>query len=345
MREEWFASVLGSLAMLKLSPDLSDWLQDVNSFLASAVVHMFALVGLGMLALAATHGSDGPGIEVQLGSGNDAVVGEEGRLAGEPSLAPPDEDAIAAIEPQHLVDSQPVEQAIFEPVAVALDAPPSNSEQAMHESAIANEIDAKTVDQALARASGLGGNGKGNSGDGPDAATGAGSPGGKEKGFFGLGSEGQSLVYVVDCSDSMNEDGKFTRTAIELLRALEYLSDKQKYFVIFFNDGAFPMDADGPVFATTEHVERTRDWVKLVTPGGGTRPLPALQYALSMHPDAIYFLSDGQFDPSVITELRAQNRGGYGKIPIHTISFVNRDTIGIMKTIARQSGGKFRFVK
>ena len=41
-----------------------------------------------------------------------------------------------------------------------------------------------------------------------------------------------------------------------------------------------------------------------VWPGGGTYPLEALLHALSLEPDAIYFLSDGRFDPAVIEALR-----------------------------------------
>ena len=71
-------------------------------------------------------------------------------------------------------------------------------------------------------------------------------------------------------------------------------------------------------------------------------------YALSLRPDAIYFLSDGQFDPSAIQILRAQNRQNLRmnirQIPIHTIAFLDRFAEGLMRTIARNSGGEYRFV-
>ena len=47
----------------------------------------------------------------------------------------------------------------------------------------------------------------------------------------------------------------------------------------------------------------------------------------------------------MIEALRVQNPPSNGQIPIHTIAFVNQETIGIMKQIAKQSGGKFRFVQ
>ena len=50
----------------------------------------------------------------------------------------------------------------------------------------------------------------------------------------------------------MNERGKFREPQYELMRSLEQLSPDQQYFVIFFSDGAYPMDAEEPVDASQE---------------------------------------------------------------------------------------------
>jgi hypothetical protein len=163
--------------------------------------------------------------------------------------------------------------------------------------------------------------------------------------FFGIGGYGKSFVYVVDCSGSMRHEGKFERAVYELLRSIEQLSSDQEYFVIFYNHTAFPMAEPGPVQATPEQFEATRDWVRHAQPEGGTVPLPALLAALKMKPDAIFFLSDGLFDPGTSRAVRRSNRGKKSYIPIHTIAFVNREAEGLMRTIARNSGGEYRFVK
>jgi hypothetical protein len=102
------------------------------------------------------------------------------------------------------------------------------------------------------------------------------------------------------------------------------------------------------VEATENELARTTEWVDHVEAGGGTNPLPALLFALSLQPDAIYFLSDGQFDPQIILELRGRNRDNrrlnLTQIPIHTIAFGDRRAEGLMKAISRHSGGKYRFV-
>ena len=105
------------------------------------------------------------------------------------------------------------------------------------------------------------------------------------------------------------------------------------------------MDADKPITATRAARRPHAALGRRIWPGGGTYPLKALLQALSLEPDAIYFLSDGRFDPAVIEALRIQNPSSSGQIPIHTIAFVNQETIGIMQMIAKNSGGKFRFVE
>jgi hypothetical protein len=326
-----------------------DWLGDFNSFLVSTAVHLIAFVGVGLLSLSAQHGFERGDLVVEFGTGNDPIVGEEGSLAGgrEAEAKVADTAATASQSSEDLLTPQPVvttsfDAAVPQSAAASLSYFPAPS---IASTGLDDASAVKALDRALAAKSGLGGRGLGLRGDGKDAHSGRGSPWGSESGFYGLGSDGASLVYILDCSGSMNENGKFAHATAELMRTLEELSNKQRFFVIFFNNGAFPMDADGPVDATYDHVEELRRWLKYVEPGGGTDPLPALNYALSLKPDAIFLLSDGEFDPAVIDDLRAQNHGKSEPIPINTVSFYSREAVGIMKAIARQSGGKFRFVK
>jgi len=327
---EWEAYVCESrplLAMVNtaLPSNRAHWLQDVNAFLLSAVCHLVALVILGLLTLAPNSGWQGVSLVAQLGDADDALADDEGAPAAETA-----DEELTSVALETLLASEAVETAVELTDIVVTDVPQDDASAAA------------ALDRALAQLSGAG---DGRYGSGGGSVDGDGSPFGREDGFFGLGDSGQTLVYVVDCSDSMNDYGKWRRASEELVRAIEELTYDQRYFVIFFSDGAYPMDADSPVPATYDEVDQTRRWVQQIEPNGGTNPLPALLYALSLKPDAIYFLSDGQFDPMVIRELRQQNPRSAGQIPIHTISFVSRETVGLMRTIARQSGGRFRFVR
>ena len=189
-------------------------------------------------------------------------------------------------------------------------------------------------------AGGLGGTGLGG------GRKGEGSSGKAATDFFGIDGYGQSFVYVVDCSGSMSENGKFERARYELLKSIEQLNKAQSYFVIFYNHKAHPMDGGRLLLATPTHILETTRWVNYVEPNGGTNPLPALLYALSLHPDGIYFLSDGQFDPNTIQEIRLHNRPNNRlktrTIPIHTIAFYDKFAAGLMRQIARNSSGEFR---
>jgi len=198
-------------------------------------------------------------------------------------------------------------------------------------------------------ATGLGGKGVGGKGSGSGGAGKGEGLGKAATDFFGIDGYGQSFVYVVDCSGSMNQEGKFERARYELLQSIEQLKKDQSYFVIFYNHEAHPMEGNRLVLATPAHIADTTRWVNYAEAGGGTDPLPALVMALSMHPDAIYFLSDGQFDPNTIQELRARNRPNnrlrIRQVPIHTIAFYDRFAAGLMRQIARNAGGEFKFVQ
>lgn len=318
-----------------------EWLEDCQSFLASTAVHLVALILLGLLAAAAPKQQLVDRVEVQLGTGDDAVKGVEGLMKGVlGDEAKVTEDVASAVESD-----------LFDPEAMSADVPDVSDTATSKVAAGGDPFGETSIASDLCSAlgaPGLGGEGLGDVGAGKDPWSGEGSPWGKDgpgSEFFGIEGRGGSFVYVVDMSGSMNEAGKWERATDELLRSIKHLDHGQRYFIDFFSDNFYAMDADHPVLATPRQLDKTTRWVKRIWPGGGTFPLEALLHALSLEPDAIYFLSDGRFDPAVIQTLKERNPRRFGQVPIHAISFVNRDTVGLMKQIAKDSGGKFRFVE
>jgi hypothetical protein len=293
----------------------SDWLQDFNSFLLSAICHLVALVLLAILMMGPENGASRLELFAQMSDGVDAPLGGGDGLddaLGDFKLEP--DEAAPAAGPVTIFDTS---------------------------SALVSNSTVESPLDAIA-AGGLEGQ---SIGDGAGSLAGGGGDGSGTAEFFGIGGQGGTFVYVVDMSGSMNEQGKWERARDELLRSIEHLDQGQKYYIIFYNDGWFPMGEDKPVLATPKQLDRTRRWVNRIWPGGGTFPLEALRYGLKLEPDAIYFLSDGLFDPAVIEAIRVENPPSNGQIPIHTIAFVNQETVGIMKQIAKNSGGKSRFVE
>ena len=308
--------------MLKsaLSPIRSDRLLDLNAFLLSAVCHLVALVGLGLIAMAPDRSWSDVKLLAEIADGYDEPVGGDNALQDDLSeFTLAQDDAATAAGPVRIFDAS---------VATAT---------ASDFAALETSFD------TLESGGGLDGQSLADVGEATEGGSSDGQPEVAE--FFGVSGYGGSFVYVVDVSGSMNEGDKYRRARDELLRSIEHLREDQRYFVIFYNHASYPMDASEPILATREHLDQTRRWVHRVWPDGGTFPLQSLLHALKLEPDAIYFLSDGKFDPAVIDAVRIQNPASSGQIPIHTIAFVNTETVGIMQAIAHNSGGTFRFVK
>lgn len=295
----------------------ADWLRDANSFLVSAVVHLVALLILALVMMSGGNGFSDLKLFAQMSDGVDTPLG------GADSL----DDSLGSFQ------IEPEEAALAAGPVTLFD---SSATMATTDAAVVSPLDAMATGGLQGQSIGDGSS-SGLAGGGGDGS------GGAE--FFGIGGTGSTFVYVVDASGSMNEEGKWERARAELLRSIEHLTENQKYFIIFYNDGWYPMAGDEPVSSSAKQVDRTKRWVGRVWPGGGTFPLEALLRALAMDPDAIYFLSDGRFDPNVIEALRIENPSSSAQVPIHTIGFVNKETIELMQQIAKQSGGKFRFVQ
>jgi hypothetical protein len=340
------------MAWKTLVSDRVDWFRDTNAMLVSACCHFAMLIIVALVSVVGTRGGDGAKTIVNLGKSadssespviDDAPLDGGGKSADRSPLQA-DHQTQAALGPAAAMDPAPLFTASEFTSKAGLDvgplvlptAPEPTSGAIGGLAALGRDLDA-------AGGTGHGGKGLGGSGKGE------GSPGKKSTEFFGIDGYGQSFVYVVDCSGSMNQNGKFDRARYELLQSIEQLTKEQSYFVIFYNHEAHPMDGNHLVFATPAHITETTNWVNYVEAEGGTEPLPAMLLALSMHPDAIYFLSDGQFDPNTIQELRLRNRANNRlktrAIPIHTIAFYDRFAAGLMKAIARNSGGEFKFVQ
>lgn len=328
-------------------PERHGWLQDANSMLVSATCHLTILIVLGLITVASTGTGQGDSLIMNLGgNGGDSGAPGDGPVADGAAIVDSTaseakaDDLAAALGP-----SNDLEKAV--PITTDF-APPDLMPVAVAETGGAGGTSLEGALEGIGGVSnqvkgGVGGKGLGGGGGKDGVSTKASTD------FFGIGGYGKTFVYVVDASDSMNDRGKFERARYELLKSIDQLGSEQKFYVIFYNERAYPMDADAPLKGSQENVTTATEWINQVQPTGGTNPLPALLLAISMRPDAIYFLSDGQFDPGTIQVLRTQNRQNLRKdirmIPIHTIAFLDRIAEGMMKMIARNSGGEYRYVQ
>ncbi len=182
-------------------------------------------------------------------------------------------------------------------------------------------------------------------GDGNGAA-GRGGGSGKTT-FFGLGSAGRRVVFVVDASASMNKPylgeakTRFGQMKLELAKSILSLTEEQQFFIIFFNEHPIPMPSVGMESAYPQNQRRFLEWVAQVPASGLTDPRPALAIAMNLRPDAIFLLTDGTFPRDVQGDLNAMRQN---QVEVNTIAFGDPRAEKSLKPLASRNGGRFAFV-
>ncbi|MEM7575887.1 MAG: hypothetical protein AAF328_00300 [Planctomycetota bacterium] len=175
---------------------------------------------------------------------------------------------------------------------------------------------------------------------GEDAAGRAGTPG--LASFFGTEGHGTRFAYLIDKSGSMS-GAPFDAAKAELIRSLRALQTHEHFFVAFYDGQAEFMPGERLLPATPRNIERAVAWVRAVSLGGSTDPTEALTHTLTrVRPDTIWLLSDGAFSAAVVDTIASRNPRG--KTHINTLAFINRGGEALLKIIADQNNGDYRFV-
>jgi von Willebrand factor type A domain len=175
--------------------------------------------------------------------------------------------------------------------------------------------------------------------------------------FFGVKAAGNTFCYVVDVSPSMKKDNAFAAAKAELVRSLSLLKPKQRFYITFFGGEIERLTLSGrdeeefPIYATPENLQRTLVWIDRVrVQEKGLPPNNALKEAIKMDPDGIFLLFDGDTTVDVAAYLRKANRsddiisGDTPSVPIHTIGFYTQEFEALMRRIAIENNGVYRFV-
>ena len=178
------------------------------------------------------------------------------------------------------------------------------------------------------------------------AALGAGGGGtGKGVGFFGTRARADTVVFVVDMSGSMNDGRRFDRAVEELIRSLNALVPAQRFFVFFYNGVTYPMlDMRTAKLMPANPGNRNKviKWIKTLEPNGDTAPEERWKGAPKLKPQVIYFLTDGEIPET--TRDTAKKFNHEHKTVIHTIAFVTEEGADMLRGIAKDNRGKYRYV-
>lgn len=214
--------------------------------------------------------------------------------------------------------------------------------------------------------------------DGEIAKRGGGNSGAAASGtggtFFGHTISGERIVFVLDCSGSMNSSSGVKRSAgrdarvrqppparrnqwvtyqgnpayvtrwerlvEELSLALLPLEPKVEFSIILFSEGYLELEGSMQA-ATPENKAKAIQWVESFQAKNDTYPLPALQHALHHAPEVIYFLTDGDFDATAIRQITWMNERSDSPVKIHTVGLGRiRDHLRLVN-LSRYNGGEF----
>jgi hypothetical protein len=138
--------------------------------------------------------------------------------------------------------------------------------------------------------------------------------------FFGIRAQGQAIVYVIDRSASMGLHGALETAKRELLSSLEYLPATARFQVIAYNRQAEPLRVGGRselVPASRENKSAVTAQLLAIRAEGSTEHLRALQRALALQPDIIFFLTDA--DDLRSEQVQALTTQNHGRCVIHAL--------------------------
>lgn len=192
--------------------------------------------------------------------------------------------------------------------------------------------------------------GSGFSGAG-DKGTGAGPAGGQTRvTFFGPEGTGRLFVFVIDHSASMSDNGgrAFLAAKRELSRAIDTLTDTNRFNVVFYNSEPKPLFSQPLVVADDIRKTSAKRRIAAYQPSGGTDHASALYMALRLKPEVIFFLTDGDATTRLNRgQLAGIARFNSGNTQINVIQFgigPNTVPVAFLPELARMNGGQFRYV-
>jgi len=166
---------------------------------------------------------------------------------------------------------------------------------------------------------------------------------GSGRGFFAVGTQetAHKIAYIVDRSGSMTDSIDYVK--YELKRSIGELDENTEFHVIFYSSGPpVEMPTRRLVSATDNNKKAAFEFIDSIVAQGETDPSKALEKAFAVGADLIYLLTDGEFDREIVGLVKRLN--ATGKTTVHTIGFIYKTGEPILKEIAAQNGGNYKFV-
>jgi von Willebrand factor type A domain len=320
----------GLFSMMPSDMELRDWCQwhrggRLPAWLVSMTIHFAAFIALGLTARNAPQGA----ADAPTRMGGIVLVA---RTAGKPEYFSDEPGGTA-------------NDAVF--VAPAAERPPAAQDPAPSAPAGIDLPSTEIMPAAgatalpLASMAAQGGSQIGPAGRGHAAAV--------ETRVFGVRGRGTRFVYVFDRSSSM-EGGPLIAAKRELIASLQSLESVHQFQIIFYNQEPqlMPLRSASPAMAFGNEPGKrvAASFVGSIYADGATDHMQALQMALRLRPDVIFFLTDAdepQLRSDDFQKIRRWNQG----TSINAIEFGRgppQARESFLQRLAVENGGQHSYV-
>lgn len=141
--------------------------------------------------------------------------------------------------------------------------------------------------------------------------------------FFQVGAQGQHFCYVVDCSNSMDDDNTIDVARAELNASLRRLDSRKQFQIVFYDSELHRLISAGKTvfFATDANRKLAQQFINNQQPTGRASHRTALMAALQSKPDVIFFLTDGEVPELTARDLYDLKSSNRRRTQIHVIEF------------------------
>ncbi len=180
--------------------------------------------------------------------------------------------------------------------------------------------------------------------NGGEAGAALGRGAGQRVGFAGTSGSGRRFLYVIDRSESMRWNGgaPMRRALAEAISSVESLDPKkgatQFQVTIFNHDVEIFENGDSLIDVDLESKARVVRYLRSIVADGGTRPELALEKALRLKPDVVFFLTDAdeELSEAALASIQAARRR-FNVKQICVVEF-GRGSLPKKKTFRRLAG-------
>jgi hypothetical protein len=168
--------------------------------------------------------------------------------------------------------------------------------------------------------------------------------------FMGVETQATTVAFV--CDGSRWTRKTFDDLADQLEATVEAMTPEQQFAVIFFaDDKTFGVEDGRALQANAENKRKLHDWLRNVRLENNPTPIVGLTRAFEVKPEAVFFVSSGEFrDYDNIADHVAKLNGDR-KTHLHTIPYfesekqdTSRAFVRFMKKLAEDNAGTSKVV-